>query len=102
MRTCSYILLHGSGELCSRPCRGQYCYIHNAFIKASQKITTLCTECSKPTLSKYSLCTRCKKNMSDRNISKRLEQIMFERECTEEEARHIYIDTVLPYYVRNK
>ena len=39
--------------------------------------------------------------MSDRNISKRLEQIMFERECTEEEARQIYIDTVLPHYIRN-
>ena len=101
MRTYSYILLRGLGELCSRPCRGQYCYVHNAHIKKSQKITTLCTECDKPTMSKYSLCTTCKKNISDNNISKRLEQIMFEKQCSEEEARQYYINNVLPAYVRN-
>ena len=40
MRSCSNILLHGSGEHCSRPCRAQYCYTHKAHIKKSQKITT--------------------------------------------------------------
>ena len=60
-QTCSYILLHGQGELCLRHCPRQYCYIHNYSISRSQKITTLCTECAKPTILKYSLCIKCKK-----------------------------------------